>query len=181
MLLFDITEATFLTTSIFMSLQTANLLAVQTRMLQKHDKDLAEIHRHVLAMHYTSIWDFKRKNANRICNYDFKSRELVLVLNKQIEPKMDCKCKPHYLGPMVVVQKSRDSTYTLAEVNRIVLCLKFVAFCFILYYPHSRKYLEIMEFVDKKDLEDIDGEEGEETVEDMMRILFLERKREMWK
>jgi len=38
-----------------------------------------------------------------------------------------------------------------------------------------------MEFVDKKDLEDIDGEEGEETVEDMMRILFLERKGEMWK
>jgi len=72
-------------------------------MLQKYNKDLAEIHRHILAVYYTSIQNFKRKNANRIYNYDFKSGELVLVLNKQIEPKMGCKCKPHYLGPMVVV------------------------------------------------------------------------------
>jgi len=86
-----------------MSLQTANLLVVQAYMLQKHNKDLAEIHRHILAVHYTSIQNFKRKNTNRIYNYDFKSGELVLVLNKQIKPKMGCKCKPHYLGPMVVV------------------------------------------------------------------------------
>ena len=179
LLLFDITKAIFLMTLISMSLPTANLLAVWACMLQKCDEDLAEIYGHVLATHYTSIWDFKRKNVNRICNYDFKSVELVLVLNKWIEPEMGCKCKPHYLGPMVVVWKLRNGAYTLAEVNRIVSCLKFAVFHLIPYHPCSQKYLEIMEFVDKKDLEKINGEEGEATVEDMTRTSFLERKKKV--
>ena len=44
--------------------------------------------------------------------------------------------------------------------------LKFAVFCLISYYPHSRMYLKITEFVDKKDIDE--KEEEEETVEDMM-------------
>jgi len=59
----------------------------------------------------------KEKNVNRICNYDFKSGELVLVLNKWIEPKIGHKYKPCYLRPMVVVHKLRNGAYTLAKIN----------------------------------------------------------------
>jgi len=68
----------------------------------------------------------------------------------------------------------------LAEVNGTVSYLKFTAFCLIPYHSYSQKYLEIMEFVDKKDLEDIDGEEREETIENTMRKLFLKRKGKVW-
>jgi len=53
--LFDITETTFLIAPIFMSLSTADLLAVHAYMLQKHNEDLAKIHEHVLAARYASI------------------------------------------------------------------------------------------------------------------------------
>ena len=57
-------------------------------MLQKHDKDLATIHIWMLAARYMSIQDFEKKNTNRIYNYDFRTEELVLVLNKKIKPNM---------------------------------------------------------------------------------------------
>jgi len=67
---------------------------------------------------------------------------------------------------MVVVQRSRNGAYILAEVNRTVSCLKFAAFRLIPYRPHSRKYLEITEFVDQRDLEGVETEEEGEVVED---------------
>ena len=77
-----------------------------------------------------------------------------------------CKCKPHYFGPMAVVRRSRNGAYILAEVNGTVSHLKFAAFRLIPYRPHSRKYLEITEFVDQRDLEGVETEEEGEVVED---------------
>jgi len=119
----------------------------------------------------------KEKNTNKVYNYDFKPGELVLVLNKQIKPEIGHKCKPCYLGPMAVVQRSRNGAYILAEVNRMVSHLKFAAFCLIPYHPRSQMYLEITEFVDKKD---INKKEEEEIVGDTTRTSFLERKGEVW-
>ncbi|KAF8799141.1 hypothetical protein BYT27DRAFT_7218000 [Phlegmacium glaucopus] len=44
------------------------------------------------------------KNKNWVNDYNFKSKELVLVLNKKIKPKVGYKCKPQYFGPMMVVK-----------------------------------------------------------------------------
>jgi len=85
---FDITETTFLTAKFSKQLSTASLLAIYAHMLQKHNEDLAKIHDHMLAAHYAFTWEFKRKNINCIVNYDFKTRKLVLVLNKKIEPNV---------------------------------------------------------------------------------------------
>jgi len=166
LLSFDITEATFLIASILTPLSTVDLLVVRARMLQKHDEDLAKIHKCVLTACYAFTRDFKRKNANKVYNYDFKPGELVLVLNKWIKPKIGRKCKPCYFGPMAVVWRSRNGAYILAEVNGIVSRLKFAAFRLILYRPHSRKYLKITEFVDQRDLEGVETEKEGEVVED---------------
>jgi len=99
---FDIIEATFLIAPILMPLSTVDLLVVHARMLQKCNEDLAKIHECVLAARYAFTQKFKRKNINRIVDYDFKTGELVLVLNKKIEPDIGQKCKPCYFGPMVV-------------------------------------------------------------------------------
>jgi len=85
---FDIMEATFLTAKFSKQLSTASLLAICACMLQKHDEDLAKIHDYVLATCYASTWEFERKNINCIVDYDFKTRKLVLVLNKKIEPNI---------------------------------------------------------------------------------------------
>jgi len=155
-------------------------------MLQKREEDLVEIHNHVLAAHYTSTRDFEKKNANWIRNYNFYSGELVLVLNKKIEPDVGQKCKPRYFGPMVVVKCLQSSVYILAEINGAISCLKFAAFCLIPYHPQSRKCLEITEFVNLKDLggveEETKGESGiVKTDNGNWGQLHLERKGEMWK
>jgi len=134
---FDITEAIFLTARINSHLSIASLLSICVYMLQKHDKDLVTIHTWVLAARYTSIQEFEKKNANWICNYDFGTGELVLVLNKKIEPDVGRKGKPHYFGPTVVVKRLQSGAYLLAEVNGAVSHLKFVAFWLIPYYPCS--------------------------------------------
>jgi len=130
-------EAIFLIAPILMPLSIVDLLAVHARILQKHDEDLAKIHERVLTARYASTRDFERKNANKVYSYDFKPGELVLVLNKRIEPEIGRKCKPHYFGPMAVVRRLRNGTYILAEVNGTISRLKFAAFCLILYCPHS--------------------------------------------
>ncbi|KXN84081.1 hypothetical protein AN958_00481, partial [Leucoagaricus sp. SymC.cos] len=61
---FDITEATFLASSIMHHLSDSKLLAVRACMLQKRDKDLTKIHDKVLAACYASIHDFEKKNIN---------------------------------------------------------------------------------------------------------------------
>lgn len=149
--LFDITEATFLSPPITSKISNKDLLASHTRMLAKHDEDLAEIHNWVLAARYTAIRG-SEENANRIHDYNFKPEELVLVFNKKIKPNVRRKSKPRYFGPMVVVERLRSSAYTFAEVNGAISGLKFAAFCLIPYHPRSRKQLEITESVDPNSL-----------------------------
>jgi len=57
-------------------------------MLQEHDEDLATIHDHILTAKYVLTQKFEKKNTNCIYDFNFKAEELVLVLNKQIEPKV---------------------------------------------------------------------------------------------
>ncbi|KXN81620.1 hypothetical protein AN958_04108, partial [Leucoagaricus sp. SymC.cos] len=116
---FNITEATFLVSSITHHLSDAELL----------------IYNKVLAAPYASIHEFEKKNINQIHDYDFGTGELVLVLNKKINPNVKCKYKPQYFGCMVVVKHLQSGAYTLAEVNGTVSCLKFTVSQLIPYYP----------------------------------------------
>ncbi|KXN88458.1 hypothetical protein AN958_07297 [Leucoagaricus sp. SymC.cos] len=157
---FDITEATFLVSSITRRLSNAELLATRAQMLQKRDEDLAKIHDKVLAARYASIREFEKKDANQIHDYDFGPGELVLVLNKKTEPDVGCKCKSRYFGPIVFVKCLRSGAYILAEINGAVSRLKFAAFRLIPYHPRSRKHLKITEFVDPKDLDGVEDDDG---------------------
>jgi len=106
-------------------------------MLQKQEKDLAKIHNRVLAARYAFRQEFERKNINCIVDYDFKAGELILVLNKKIEPDIGRKYKPHYFGPIVVITRLQNGAYILSEVDGAVSHLKFAAFCLIPYQAHS--------------------------------------------
>jgi len=105
-----------------------------------------------------------RNLRGSIQDYDFKKEELVLVLNKKIEPNVGQKCKPRYFGSMVVVTRLQNGAYILSEVDGAVLHLKFVAFHLIPYQARSQKHLEITEFVDQKDLEGVDEEKEKERI-----------------
>ncbi|KIJ60530.1 hypothetical protein HYDPIDRAFT_177375 [Hydnomerulius pinastri MD-312] len=152
LLLFDITEATFLLPEVTTKLNTDNLVAIRVRQLAKRDEDVAIIHDRVLRTRLTSITDFEKRFANSIHDHDFKPGAFVLVLDKKAEAAPNAKCKPRYFGPMVVVSRSRTGSYRLAEVDGTISKLKFADFRLIPYHAHSPKPLDVTEFVNPEDL-----------------------------
>ena len=149
---FDITEATFLLPEISSPIDTASLIAICAHQLAKREDDLAEIHARILCSRFASIADFECRFTNSIHDYDFEPGSLVLVLNKKIEPLSNVKCKPRYFSPMVVVKRSKNGSYCLAEVDGSVLKLRFTAFCLVPYHTRSLKVVEVTQFVDPSDL-----------------------------
>ncbi|KAJ8580940.1 hypothetical protein M405DRAFT_887474 [Rhizopogon salebrosus TDB-379] len=97
---------------------------------------------------YSSVKDFEHRFANTISDCEFKPGDLILVLNKRIEPSSNAKCKPRYFGPMVVVSRSMHGAYRLAEVDGSVSKLKFAAFHIIPYHARSPSTLEVTQFID---------------------------------
>ena len=149
---FDITEAMFLLPEISSPVDTASLIAIRARQLAKREDDLAEIHARILCSRFASIADFEHHIANSIHDYDFEPGSLVLVLNKKIEPLSNVKCKPRYFSPMVVVKRSQNGSYRLAEVDGSVSKLRFAAFHLVPYHARSLEVVEVTQFVDPSDL-----------------------------
>jgi len=148
----DITEATFLMPEFTAILSTHELLAARARQLAKRDEDLAHIHERILASRFASVKDFERRFANTISDRTFERGDLVLVLNKKIEPASNAKCKPRYFGPMVIVSRSPGGSYCLAEVDGTDSKLKFAAFRLIPYHARSLSSLEVTQFLHAADL-----------------------------
>ena len=140
---FDITEAMFMVPKIVDHLETYDLIAIHACQLTKHDEDLASMHEHLLKSRFASITDFECRFANTIHDFDFKPGSLVLVLNKKIKPASNAKCKLHYFSPMVIVSRSQNGSYHLAEVDSAISKLKFAAFRLIPYFPRLLKVSQI--------------------------------------
>ena len=149
---FDITEATFMTPEISHRLETHDLIVIRACQLAKRDEDLASMHERLLKSHFASIANFERHFANTIHDFNFKPGSLILVLNKKLKPASNAKCKPHYFGPMVIVSRSQNRSYRLAEVDGAIAKLKFAAFHLIPYFPCSLKVLEVTQFINAEDI-----------------------------
>ncbi|KIJ43124.1 hypothetical protein M422DRAFT_138632, partial [Sphaerobolus stellatus SS14] len=132
---FDVVEATFLVPRIDTPLSTIDLIALRARQLEKRIEDLEEIKARVLKARYASIAQFEKDNANLIVDYDFKEGALVLVRNSAIDTDLSRKTKPRYLGPLVVIRRTQNKAYILAELDGALHKNPYAAFRLIPYYP----------------------------------------------
>ena len=125
---FDITLATFLVPDLTKPLSTDELIAICVRQLKKHQDDLTVIHDRILKSRYTSVHQFKWQYENTIQHLAFKPGDLVLVCNSGSDTEVSNKMKPQYFGPMVVIHRTHNGTYCLAELDSTVLKLCYAAF-----------------------------------------------------
>lgn len=145
---FDILHATFLLPDLDGPVSDAKLLAIRARQLERCEEDLQLIRDRVIASRFASIDAFIQKFKNIIVNYNFKPGDLVLVLNKKIEPELSCKAKPCYYEPMVVVSRGSGGAYRLAEVKGTVSKLKYAAFHLIPYHWRYTSHIDVTELLD---------------------------------
>ena len=164
---FDITLATFLVPDVAKPLTTTELIAIRTRQLQKRTVDLAAIHDNVVRSRFASVRQFERTFENTIRDHNFRPGALVLVRNSVIETDLSRKSKPQYLGPMVVIRRTPNGAYRLAELDGTVSELRFAAFRLVPYHARSRSSIPVTRLIDREELVKIHlNEDNDKAAED---------------
>jgi hypothetical protein len=163
---FDLALATFLVPDLTAPLSTIDLIATRARQLQTRDEDLAHIRDDIVKSRLSAARDFERRFAHNIRTTAFSLGDLVLVRNSSAENTHVRKNKPRYFGPMVVVKKTRNGAYRLAELDGALSRLRYAAFRLVPYYSRSRTIISVADLLDPEDLAtlndaDIDDSTGE--------------------
>jgi hypothetical protein len=145
---FDLAEATYMLPPIEGSMSTAELIALRARHLSKRQEDLDAIADRIYAARKQSVDHFLKEHRNAIVDYDFKPGSFVMVRNSSIEESHNRKCKPKWLGPMVVVRRYDRGSYKLAELDGAESKLRYGAFRIIPYYPRFSSSIRLTQLPD---------------------------------
>jgi hypothetical protein len=149
---FDLTLATFLVPNLTTPLSTTDLITTRTCQLQFRESDLESIKDNIVKSRLSATQRFERQFANTIKSSSFALSDLVLVRNSAVENTHQ-KMKPRYLGPMVVVKKTHNRAYRLAELDSTVSRLCFAAFRLVPYHARSRSNISVTHLLNSDDLE----------------------------
>jgi hypothetical protein len=149
---FDITLATFLVPDLCPPITTAELITARACQLQNRLDDLAAIHERVLKSRFASARQFERQYENIIVDHNFRPGDFVLVRNAGADSELGRKTKPRYCGPMVVIRRSHNGAYRLAEIDGAISRLRYAAFRLILYFSPSRSSIPVTRLLDREEL-----------------------------
>ena len=73
-----------------------------------------------------------------IRDFNFKCSALVLVCNTVIEKVLNCKMRPWYLGPMIVVSHNRGGAYIICDLDGTLVHAPIAAFRVIPYFVRKK-------------------------------------------
>ncbi|GJF00600.1 hypothetical protein PsYK624_168930 [Phanerochaete sordida] len=121
-------------------LDSADLLALQMRQLQKRPEDIARAADLLAAHRYKLKEDFKAKYRARLTRARYTPGTLVLVRNTAVEKSMDQKDKARYLGLYEVVRQTKKGSYVVKEIglNGVVAAHGVAAFRVLPYFPRHQ-------------------------------------------
>jgi hypothetical protein len=134
----DIQEATWLVEFPDRQLSTAELIGFRARALAKHREHVSEMRQKISRQKMEWLLRYERDHKHTIKDLVFKAGDLVLVRNTEIESSLDKKMKARYSGPMIVVWRSNQGNYVLAELDGTVSQQRIAGFRVIPYFARTR-------------------------------------------
>ena len=148
---FDLSEATYLAPPMKNDVSTEDLVATRARMLQKRPEDLERVKKAVTTARWKAVAQLEKNR--RTLEFKFEENDLVLVRNSVVDKDLGSKTMPRYLGPMVVVRKSKGNSYILSELDGSISKLRFAAFRLFPYRVRDPKNVQVTKVVSLTDEE----------------------------
>lgn len=105
---------------------------------------------------------FLKEHSRMMHEYNFQCGDLVLVRNTCFDTDVGNKTKPRYIGPMIVIRKTKGGAYILAEMDGAVLHLPIAAFQCLPYHSRTLKIKVVAKAVGTEALKKILQEHKED-------------------
>ena len=160
---FDIVESTWLVKLPDRVLSTKELIGYRAQALAKHRVHVEDMMTRVDENKRKELRRFEKEHRHVIKDFDFKPGTLVQVHNTRIEKSLDRKMHPRYMGPMIMIRRTKGGAYILAEMDGSVLREKVAAFRVL---PHKARYEPIALPDNIHDLIDLDPLQLRQMVEE---------------
>ncbi|KLO04035.1 hypothetical protein SCHPADRAFT_948045 [Schizopora paradoxa] len=143
------------------NMDTVDLIALRIRQLEKRDADLEVAAERLIQARLRSKEQFERRFAKRISRSTFQLGDWVLIRNSAVEKELNRKTKPRYLGPFMVMYRTKGGSYVIREPDGAVSKRGVAAFRLIPYI--ARDGAPVMRTLG---LDDSDGDSEEDSLED---------------
>lgn len=137
----DLFDATFLVEGYRSGMDSAELLALRMRHLERRPEDLSRAAEALRKARFTSKEEYEWRYRRRLRKEHYKPGELVMVRNTEVETHLNRKSKPRYLGPYEVVRRTKGGSYVLKEMDGTPLREGVAAYRLLPYISRYSKHM----------------------------------------